>query len=203
MTRRDRPGDPMRSFDPDRLGGAEADAWISYYQRRWWTFLRAAVAMVRIGFALPWPRDLQGAWLVLRANQLWAPFPDNDAAGALDRMRRFYALVARVHGTTFDVDEAARLEIGWWRAHRELQHRDAYPQATEERLVAAVAALYAHVYAVPVGSVERAAAGRAEAMAISDAWVAGGRDPDSPDLARERAALVRGYRDLRAAVDTR
>lgn len=125
----------MRSFDAERLGTAEADAWVAYYQRRWGPFLRAAVTMVRVGFALGPSRSVQGAWYVLKANQMWAPFPDNDADGASAYMRRFYDLVARVHGESFDIDEAARLEIGWWRAHRELQHVDAYPHATGEALV--------------------------------------------------------------------
>jgi hypothetical protein len=40
-----------------------------------------------------WYRTLQGAWLLLRASQLWAPVPDNDPDGARACMRRFYALV--------------------------------------------------------------------------------------------------------------
>lgn len=191
---------PLRTFDPVRLGNAEADAWVAYYRHEWARFLRAAIAMVRTGFALSRPRSVQGAWYVLRGNQLWAPFPDNDAAGAREQMRRFYTLVSRIHHETYDIDEAARLEIEWWRVHRELQHRDAYPAATEEGLVDALAALYAHVYAVPVGSVREAAVGRAKAMAVSDAWVAAGRDPGSPALDEERAALIRGYAALRAAV---
>jgi hypothetical protein len=190
----------MRTFDPVRLGSAEADAWVSYYQRRWFAVLRASIVMVRAGFALSWPRTVQGAWYVLRGNQLWAPFPDNDPDGAREQMRRFYALVHRIHRESFDVDEAARLEIGWWRAHREMQHGDAYPDATQERLVDALAALYAHLYAVPVGSVRAAAQGRADAMAVSDDWVAAGCDPRSPAIEAERQALVRGYAALRAAV---
>jgi hypothetical protein len=190
----------MRSFDAERLGAAEADAWVAYYQRRWGTFLRAAVAMVRVGFALGPSRSVRGAWYVLKANQLWAPFPDNDADGARGYMRRFYDLVARVHGESFDVDEAARLEIGWWRAHRELQHVDTYPHATQEALVTALSDLYAHVYDVPADAVREAATGRAEAMRISDEWVAHGCDPASPAIAEERRALVDGYRALRAAV---
>jgi len=117
-------------------------------------------------------------------------------------MRRFYELVARVHHESFDIDEAARLEIGWWRAHRELQHVDAYPHATEEALVTALADLYAHVYDVPAGTVRDAAVGRAEAMRISDEWVAAGCDPNSPAIAEERRALVDGYRALRTVVGT-
>src|SRR5215813_2938053 len=78
---------PMRRFDPVRLGHAEADAWIAYYQRRWWTFLRAAVTMVRVGFGLPIATSVHGAWYVLRANQLWAPYPANDPDGATTYMR--------------------------------------------------------------------------------------------------------------------
>ena len=77
----------MRSFDPVRLGGYEADAWVAYYQRRWGTFLRAAIGMVREGFGMPRARTLRGAWLVLRANQAWAPYPANDPDRARALMR--------------------------------------------------------------------------------------------------------------------
>jgi hypothetical protein len=188
----------MRSFDPRRLGAAECDAWVGYYRRRWRDVLGAVARMVRTGFGMPWPQTLYGAFLVLRANQLWAPVPDNDPEGARRTMRRFYALVARTAGEGFDVDEAARREVDWWRVHRHLQ-RDA-PQEDQAPLVDALAALYAHVYGVPPEAVRLAAAERAAAARISDGWVARGCDPDSPDLAAERAALVRSYAALLAAV---
>jgi len=188
----------MRSFDPNALGRMECAAWVGYYGKRWGRVLTAAVGMVREGFRLPWPRTLVGAVYVLRANQLWAPVPDNDPVGARRAMRRFYALVASTHGETFDVDEAARLEVEWWRLHRVLQ-RDT-PGEYAEPLVNALAALYAHVYGVPAEQVRLAAAERAEAMRVSDAWVAAGCDPASPMIADERAALVRSYAALLAAV---
>lgn len=183
----------MRSFDPHRLGAAECDAWVGYYRRRWPLVLSAAVRMVRVGFGLSWPQSAYGAWLVLRANQRWAPFPGNDPDGARRLMRRFYALVARVTGEPFDVDEAARREVEWWRVHR---HRD----GGRDQLVDALTALYAHVYGAAPDTVRPAAAERAAACAISDRWVADGRDPDSPALPAERAALVRSYAALLAAV---
>src|SRR5262249_14208724 len=73
---------PHRAFDPRRVGKLECDAWVTYYRREWLRFLRAAVALTRHTFGLPWLETIRGAWLVLRANQLWAPFPDNDPAGA-------------------------------------------------------------------------------------------------------------------------
>jgi hypothetical protein len=189
----------MRAFDPVKLGTYEATVWVAYYRRQWGAFLRAAIGLVRTGFGMSWTRTLTGAWLVLRANQLWAPYPENDPEGARTAMRRFYELVVEAHGESFDVREAARLEVEWWRAHRYLQRDN--PDAGLDKLVEALAALYAHVYTVPVGSVRSAAQHRAQAMRISDAWVAAGCDPASPDIAAERDELIQGYRILRKAVE--
>jgi hypothetical protein len=186
----------MRTFDPRRVGRLECAAWVTYYRREWVAFLRAAIGLTRETFALPWPKTLYGAWLVLRANQLWAPYPANDPDGARRCMRRFYMLVVRHHGERFDPVEAARLEVEWWRVHRELQHDGADPTP----LVDALGALYAHVYGVPPDTVRLAAAQRALAMRDSDRWVAEGCDLDSPLIANERAALVRSYAALLAAV---
>lgn len=188
----------MRDFDPVKLGGYEADAWVAYYRRRWGTFLRAAVGMVRAGFGMSLPRTLRGAWLVLRANQAWAPYPANDPDRARALMREFYADVKRVNRESFDVDEAARLEIEWWRAHRYLQRESQGDGAAE--LVDALANLYAHVYGMPVDRMRPAASHRAQAMVISDAWVAEGCDPSSPAIAAERDELIKGYSLLRDAV---
>ena len=71
----------MRAFNPVDLAQMESAAWIGYYRREWGRVLAASVGLVRCGFRLPWPQTLWGAWLVLRANQLWAPYPDNDPEG--------------------------------------------------------------------------------------------------------------------------
>jgi hypothetical protein len=188
----------MRYFDPRRLGAAECDAWVAYYRRRWAAVLLAVVRMVRVGFGMSWPPTLYGAWLVLRANQLWASGPDNNPDGARRAMRQFYALVAKAHGESFDVDEAARLEVEWWRVHRSRQ-RDAAAEAASA-VEDAITALYAHVYGVNPDTVRPAAAQRAIAAQISDRWVEDGRDPTSRALWDERAALVRSYAALLAAV---
>jgi hypothetical protein len=187
----------MRSFDPVRLGGLECDAWVAYYRRQWGKFLRAAVGMVREGFGMPWASTLQGAWLVLRANQVWAPYPDNDPDAARALMRSFYVLVARTHGETFDVDEASRREVEWWRAHREVQREHS---GGMDGLIEALTDLYAHVYGVPPDTVRDAARLRAEAMQTSDEWVAKDCDPTSPLIETERDQLVSSYSSLRAAV---
>ncbi len=188
---------PMRSFDAERLGRAERDAWAAYYLRQWRRFLSAALLMVREGFGMGRARTLLAAWWVLRANQQWAPFPDNDPDAARASMTRFYALVRRAHGLDLDPPRAAELEVEWWRAHRAAQHD---PSLGSSELVDALTALYAYVYRAPAEAVREAARLRAEAMVVSDGWVAAGCDPTSPDLREEGDLLVRSYRSLLAAV---
>ena len=150
---------------------------------------------------MSWPRTLVGAWLVLRANMVWAPFPDNDPDAARRLMARFYHLLRKSEGASFDPVEAARLEVEWWRAHREAQHADDAGSGSDPELVAALRDLYAYTYSVePAEVVRRAAELRAEAMDISDRWVELGSDPENPMLAEERALLVRSYAALLAAV---
>jgi hypothetical protein len=190
---------PHRAFDPRRVGSLECAVWVAYYRRRWFAFLRSAVSLTRHTFGLSWPSTIRGAWLVLRANQLWAPFPDNDADGARRTMERFYRLVAGTHRETFDPGRAATLEVEWWRVHREHQHRESDTN-DDQPLVEALEALYAYVYGVPEANVRLAAQQRALAMDISDQWISDGCDPGSPAIAQESAALVRSYAALLAAV---
>jgi hypothetical protein len=190
----------MRSFDPRRVGAFECRAWVTYYRREWAGLLVASVGLVAAGFRMSWWRTLRGAWLVLRANQLWAPV-DNDPDGARRCMERFYRLVAEDSGETLDTVEAARLEVDWWRAHRLVQHgEDAGAEARHRELVDALVRLYAFVYGAEAAEVEQAAALRAEAMDVSDRWVAEGCPADSALVVEERALLVRSYASLLSAV---
>jgi hypothetical protein len=190
---------PPRSFDPGRIADLEYQAWTGYYLRDWPQVLTAVVKLVREGFGMDWYRTLHGAWLMMRAAQLWAPVPDNDPDGARACMRRFYALVRLSYGEPASPVEAARLEIDWWRAHREVQYSLA-PAGTDDDLVESVTRLYSYLYAEPPTKVRSAAVGRVRAMHLSDRWVREGCQPDSPLLPQLRAALVRCYATLLAAV---
>ena len=184
----------MRRFDPHAIGRFECRAWETYYRRKWLAFLIASVAMVRAAFGMSWPRTLWGAWLVLRANQKWAPFPGNDPAAARAFMARFYRLLRQPN----DPQRAAELEVEWWRAHRANQYDDRPDLG--EALIVALRDLYAYCYSVDPAEVRQAAALRAEAMDVSDRWVKAGCDPADRQLAHVRALLVRSYASLLAAV---
>lgn len=196
----DRDGSAMRSFDPHLVGSLECRMWAAYYRREWGRLLLASVRVIRASFGLSWPRTVLGAWWVLRANQLWAPVPNNRPEAARQYMRRLYRLVARFHDEPFDVDRAAELELRWWRVHRD-QQRGTDGYTSGEALVSALQALYGHVYGVPEQDVRTAAEERAGAMDASDRWVAEGADPCSTLLSQERAALIRSYEALLVAVN--
>jgi hypothetical protein len=129
-----------------------------------------------------------------------APFPQNDPAAARALMTRFYRLLRTSEGAAFDPARAAALEVEWWRAHREAQHGGG--AAAKAALVGALRDVYAYCYGEDGGGADlrTAAALRADAMDVSDAWVAAGCDPEDARLARERALLVRSYAALLSAV---
>jgi hypothetical protein len=180
-------------FDPVAVGQRECDAWTAYYRHEWLAFLRAAVGMVQAGFGMGRRATIAGAWHVLRANQAWAPYPDNDPDAARECMRRFYALVRAFGHSGIDPNEACVLEVEWWRVHREHQH-DA--DISSEQLTNTLNALYAYVYDAAPELTRPAAALRVEAMDLSDRWVEGGCDLADPLLSQERRALVASYSAL-------
>jgi hypothetical protein len=197
----------LRSFDPIRLADLEYRVWVGYYQRRWLRVLIASVGLVRRGFGMDWYRTMHGAWLVLRANQLWAPYPDNHPKRAQTCMRRFYALVRLTYGEPANPAKAAELEVEWWRVHREGQHRDRphYSDGIEdaepsEELVESLTRLYCYLYGEAEAALRPAAVHRARAMDLSDQWVREGCREDSRLLPLEHAALIRSYAAMLAAV---
>jgi hypothetical protein len=170
----------------------------SYYRHEWRPFLAASLRLVAEGFDLGRRHTVLGAWLVLRANQAWAPYPDNDPDRARELMRRFYELVARTGQLELDALEAARREVEWWRIHRVHQRESGL---TEDDLAAAIASLYEYVYGLPNTAVADAARLRVRAMAMSDEWVATGCHRADPLLAQERRTLVASYSSLRDVLD--
>jgi hypothetical protein len=192
--------DTRGAFDPVRVGRRECDAWVAYYRHEWASLLRAAIGMVHDGFGMGRRATLLGAWYVLRANQAWSPYPDNDPDAARDLMRRFYTLVVESGRHRLDPVEASVLEVDWWRVHREHQH-DASVTAGE--LVETLNALYSYVYEAPPERTRMASALRVQAMDLSDDWVDRGCRLDDPLLVQERRTLVASYAALRDATERR
>jgi hypothetical protein len=190
--------EPHGSLDPQHVAQLECALWVAYYRGEWIRFLGTAVFVVRHVFGLPWLSTVRASWWLRRATQLWAPCPDNDAAAARRAMERFYRLLKQHSGEAFDPAEAARLEVEWWHLHRIHQYSNA--DGDERALVDALAALYGYAFRVPDTAVRLAAEERALAMGYCDQWVRAGCDLQSSLIAQKRAALVRSYASLAAAV---
>jgi len=187
----------MRNFDPHKIAHYEKENYVAYYQKRWLKLLRVSVGMVKEAFSLSWPQAIYGAYLVARAEIAFAPFPDNDLPLAESYMRRFYQFLNGVHGADIDIEEAARLDMRWRIAHRQLFARE-----DNGPLVDALTDWYAAVYKVEPERVRPAAALRALGMLYSDRWVNAGKPEHSPLLIQEEEALGKSYTALREAVNT-
>ena len=189
----------LRSFDPFDIAELEYRMWVGYYLRRWTQVLSAVVSLLRLGFGMDLVLILRGTWLMLRAMRLWQPFPDNDPDRAQAYLCELYALVRNRFGEPADPARAAALELDWWRVHRERQCM-ADPTERSDELVESVIRLYSYLFGETEAAVRPAALHRVEAMDLSDQWVREGCSPDSSLLSHERAALVRAYAALLAAV---
>ena len=113
--------------------------------------------------------------------------------------QQLYGLVKLRYGQPADPARAASLEIDWWRAHRRRQYACEPGDAADE-LIESVVRLYSYLFGVVESVVRPAAVHRVQAMDYSDQWVREGCRADSPLLSLERAALVRAYTALHAAL---
>jgi hypothetical protein len=186
-------------FDPELAGQSECDSLVAYYRRDWVRFLSNTVRMMRAVFGFGPVSSLFAAWFVLRSCLAWSPVPVNDPALALRELTRFYRLLAGYRGLHFNPAHAARLELEWWRVHRDAQSGS--PEARDQR-VNALAALYGCVFGADAAATHRAAELKLAAVEYSDQWVAAGRRRLDPLLDAERRSFVESYAALRTPAPT-
>ena len=186
---------PLVNFDPAKIARYEMDNYVAYYQKDWLKLLRASIGMVKETFGVSILQAIYLAYLMARAEIAFAPFPQNDVPKAIAYTRRFYAYIKDIYRLSFDVDQAARLEVNWWSVHRKL-----FGNPQNQELVDALADIYALAYGVDRARVRDAAYHRAQGMLYSDYWVNQGKQPNSSLLAQEEDELHKGYTALRTAI---
>jgi hypothetical protein len=188
---------PLARFDPNRVAHYETENYIAYYQRRWGKLLLVSIGMVKEFFHLNPFQAIFGAYLIARAEAAAAPFPDNDIPTAEAYIRRFYALVKRIHHASFDVEQTAHWEVNWWVVHRRL-----FGKEDNLELVLALMKLYAAAYERPADQFKQAAYRRARGMFYSDQWVNSGKPTESPLLTQVESELAESYKVLKNVLMT-
>lgn len=187
-------GSRLGAFSPEQLASLEQEAWEAYYYRQWPRLFWALLQVMRGQFGLSWAQALYAAYLNTQAQLAFARQGDQGGEAA-EALRRFYALVRQPLGASYDVDRVAAAELRWWVVHRQRHNDPGYTALTQ-----AMTELYAELYGVPAERLTTAAAGRVQAVVVSDQWLAAGQPAGSPLLGQVRAELLTGYRALKAAL---
>ena len=90
---------------------------------------------------------------------------------AVEHAARYYAVIEKHSGLSFDPRQAGELEVAWWRIHDELEH-----EADKGPLVDAFSRLYAEVFGVSKDAVRQACELKAQATVEHDR----AEDPGTP-----------------------
>jgi hypothetical protein len=186
-TRTEQKPNGIASFEPVALGKLEAATWRAYYHKEWLRLLALSINLTHTAFNMPWPQTLYGSRLVAQALRAWSSHPA-DAQAAEYNMRRFYDVLARTHHLDIDPQQAAHLEVDWWRIHRHC----ASNSSDYDPISYGIAKTYSHVYQTPQPPLQAAAQERTEAMRIND------QQGPTPEVTMH---LVSSYRELHNAVN--
>ena len=107
------------AFDPEHVAKLETEVWRSYYAKQWLRVLYLTERTSAVEFHIPFPRSLEAAYWATRAALAFKPVK-NDLPATLTALERYYRLVRRFSGLTFDPAEVAGTELRYWVVHREL-----------------------------------------------------------------------------------
>ena len=184
------------TFDPDRLADLELRMWKAYYGRHRVRLLGLLVLTNREQAAVGWARALLAAfWFALAASRF------SRASGDYDRFERPIARGYRALRLPPGIDaiDVARRELRWWVVRREIG------LGSGNDAGAAISALYAALFGVPMAAVDEAAQLRGQAAEVRDRGAAAepAVAPDEgaywPEVARLLQASYRSLRDAVAA----
>lgn len=182
----------MLSFDPDRVAYLEAEGWRAYYDRRWGRVLRLLVTLCQDEFQIPFPVSILAAYYATRAAVAWVPI-NHDARAVQAWYTRFYRLVRRYSGLTFDPVKAGALELEYNDVHRSL-----VGTADKAPFIDTMVRLHAELFGLTPEQARPSAEQRVLAANLVDR-ITGNISPNpAADWAEIHAALRRCYRSIQA-----
>ena len=184
----------LRVFDPARVARLETRMWRSYYEERYAALLVDLYALNREEYGFSPTDSLAIALYAAQAARTFQPTRSRaEAQSALPLLERYYAVLRRRGGETFDTRAAARLELNWWQLRRENAPPPAYG--------AVIAQTMSEVFHADNAAVRRAGMLRAQMMSYRDERRDGSMQ--EADWAHVESELVRSYEALRAGVTER
>jgi hypothetical protein len=110
-----------RGFDPQEMGRLESAMWRSYYDGRWLRLIGQTMQVSCGQYGFSW---WDGARLSTHAAiaAMYFRYETNDPR-CIGQLESYYGIVRHATRISFDVSEAARLELQWWKERR----RDVQP----------------------------------------------------------------------------
>jgi len=185
--------DHVTGLKPDRVAYLEAAGWRAYYNRQWVRALWLMVQLAREQFGLPWLRAAQAAYDITRAMIAWAPAKNNPVR-AQSFISAFYR-VARAYGQRqrFDPEAVAKLELDYWRIHRELSGR---PNSEKRPLEDVLERLHSALFGVSPEQARPSARNRARAADTVDVITSRQSTDVALDWSRTESYLRSAYRSL-------
>jgi hypothetical protein len=186
----------LRQFDPDNMARLETQMWRSYYDKERLRLFNELAVLLRQQYHMPLLRSYVVAFHAAKAAFVFKDGTKrSDYERALPDLVDYYAAIRRMSDTPFNVQEAARLELEWWIAHRQ---RDIHAPGD---LDSALAVLAAEIYRRPADHFREHAKYRAEAMILRDQlWEQNGVTED--DWQKIDQLLVESWRSLWQAVNS-
>lgn len=178
----------LTGFDPARMGRLEASMWRSYYEHRWVALALDGLRVSCGEYGYSWWDGLRTSALAARAALHFRGATDDPRC--LPLLRRYYGIIREGMSLGFDADEAARLELEWWRQRR----RKLAPTVYAETIAANVALVYGRD---PSGLLSPSLK-RAEAMHYRDRYGRGEGKMTEENWAEVERQLVEAYSEMKA-----
>ena len=153
----------IRAFDSREVARLDTEMWRSYYDKKPVALFFQLAELMRRQFHFPLLRSYVAAFYAAKAAFVFkGGHARPDYEKALPDIERYYASIARLSTTRFDVKRTSQKELEWWIVHRERQR---HPPGDLEGTLADAAS---ELYRVPIGSLSDYGFWRARAMTIRD-----------------------------------
>jgi len=180
----------LRTFDPAKMAVLETAMWRDYYEKRYVDLFFNLYLSSRGEFGFSPLDSMKIAFAAANAARTFQPTRSRDEAdAALPSLVSYYRLMARAAPVSFDVDQAAKLELDWWQARRE--------EVTPETYGRTIAATSALLYGKSDDLMVQSGVERAQAMAFRDQHR---NDMTAADWSAIELRLFKAYSKLRRSV---